>query len=34
MTGDQAKMGTDFKNGVALAVEEWNAKGRRARQED
>jgi branched-chain amino acid transport system substrate-binding protein len=27
MTGDQAKMGTDFKNGVALAVEEWNAKG-------
>lgn len=27
MTGDQAKMGTDFKNGVALAVEEWNSKG-------
>ena len=27
MTGDQAKMGTDFKNGVALAVDEWNAKG-------
>lgn len=27
MTGDQAKMGMDFKNGVALAVEEWNAKG-------
>lgn len=26
MTGDQAKMGTDFKNGVALAVEEWNSK--------
>lgn len=25
MTGDQAKMGTDFKNGVTLAVEEWNA---------
>jgi branched-chain amino acid transport system substrate-binding protein len=27
MTGDQAKMGMDFKNGVALAVEEWNNKG-------
>jgi branched-chain amino acid transport system substrate-binding protein len=27
MTGDQAKMGTDFKNGVTLSVEEWNAKG-------
>jgi len=27
MTGDQAKMGTDFKNGVTLAVEEWNSKG-------
>ncbi|MDP2279550.1 MAG: branched-chain amino acid ABC transporter substrate-binding protein, partial [Nitrospirota bacterium] len=27
MTGDQAKMGTDFKNGVTLAVEGWNAKG-------
>lgn len=27
MTGDQAKMGTDFKNGVTLAIEEWNAKG-------
>lgn len=27
MTGDQAKMGTDFRNGVTLAVEEWNAKG-------
>ncbi len=27
MTGDQAKMGTDFKNGVALAVEGWNARG-------
>ena len=27
MTGDQAKMGTDFKNGVALAIKEWNAKG-------
>ena len=27
MTGDQAKMGTDFKNGVALAIDEWNAKG-------
>lgn len=27
MTGDQAKMGTDFKNGVILAVEEWNANG-------
>ncbi len=26
MTGDQAKMGTDFKNGVALAVEEWNTR--------
>ncbi|MBI5640365.1 MAG: branched-chain amino acid ABC transporter substrate-binding protein [Nitrospirae bacterium] len=27
MTGDQSKMGMDFKNGVSLAVEEWNAKG-------
>lgn len=27
MTGDQSKMGTDFKNGVSLAVEEWNARG-------
>ena len=27
MTGDQAKMGMDFKNGVSLAVEEWNGKG-------
>src|SRR5512135_424207 len=27
MTGDQSKMGMDFKNGVALAVEQWNAKG-------
>lgn len=27
MTGDQAKMGMDFKNGVLLAVEEWNNKG-------
>ncbi|RJQ21740.1 MAG: branched-chain amino acid ABC transporter substrate-binding protein [Nitrospiraceae bacterium] len=27
MTGDQAKMGMDFRNGVTLAVEEWNRKG-------
>ncbi len=27
MTGDQSKMGMDFKNGVTLAVEEWNTKG-------
>jgi branched-chain amino acid transport system substrate-binding protein len=27
MTGDQAKMGMDFKNGASLAVEEWNNKG-------
>jgi len=27
VTGDQAKMGMDFKNGVSLAVEEWNSKG-------
>lgn len=27
MTGDQAKMGTDFKNGVSIAVEEWNNRG-------
>jgi branched-chain amino acid transport system substrate-binding protein len=27
LTGDQAKMGADLKNGVALAVEEWNSKG-------
>lgn len=27
MTGDQSKMGQDFKNGVQLAVDEWNAKG-------
>lgn len=27
MTGDQAKLGTDFKNGVTLAVDGWNAKG-------
>ncbi|MDH4101060.1 MAG: branched-chain amino acid ABC transporter substrate-binding protein [Nitrospirota bacterium] len=27
MTGDQSKMGIDFKNGVELAVEEWNQKG-------
>ncbi len=27
MTGDQSKMGMDFRNGVTLAVEEWNAKG-------
>jgi ABC-type branched-subunit amino acid transport system substrate-binding protein len=25
ITGDQAKMGMDFKNGVLLAVEEWNS---------
>ncbi|HWP35496.1 MAG TPA: branched-chain amino acid ABC transporter substrate-binding protein [Thermodesulfobacteriota bacterium] len=25
MTGEQSKMGTDFQNGVKLAVEEWNA---------
>ncbi|BCB97198.1 branched chain amino acid ABC transporter substrate-binding protein [Dissulfurispira thermophila] len=27
MTGPQAKMGNDFRNGVAIAVEEWNSKG-------
>lgn len=27
MTGDQSKMGMDFRNGVSLAVEEWNSKG-------
>jgi len=27
MTGDQAKMGSDFKNGVSIAVEEWNNRG-------
>jgi branched-chain amino acid transport system substrate-binding protein len=27
MTGPQAKQGTDFLNGVKLAVAEWNAKG-------
>jgi branched-chain amino acid transport system substrate-binding protein len=27
MTGDQSKMGMDFKNGVQLAVDDWNAKG-------
>ncbi len=27
MTGDQSKMGTDFKNGVSLAAQEWNAAG-------
>jgi branched-chain amino acid transport system substrate-binding protein len=27
MTGDQAKMGMDLKNGVELAVGEWNEKG-------
>lgn len=27
MTGDQSKMGTDFRNGVSLAVEEWNSRG-------
>lgn len=27
MTGAQAKMGADFRNGVAIAVEEWNGKG-------
>ncbi|MEW6410724.1 MAG: branched-chain amino acid ABC transporter substrate-binding protein [Nitrospirota bacterium] len=27
MSGDQAKMGLDFKNGVELALSEWNEKG-------
>ncbi len=27
MTGDQAKMGMDFKNGSVLAVQEWNSRG-------
>jgi branched-chain amino acid transport system substrate-binding protein len=27
MTGDQAKLGTDLKNGASLAAEEWNNKG-------
>jgi len=27
MTGDQAKLGMDLKNGASLAVEEWNSKG-------
>ena len=27
MTGDQAKMGMDFRNGVSLAVDQWNNKG-------
>jgi branched-chain amino acid transport system substrate-binding protein len=27
MTGDQSKFGMDFRNGVSLAVDEWNAKG-------
>ena len=27
MTGSEAKMGNDFKNGVTLAVDEWNNRG-------
>ena len=27
MTGDQSKFGMDFRNGVSLAVDEWNANG-------
>ncbi len=27
MTGPEAKMGTDFRNGASIAMEEWNAKG-------
>ncbi len=27
MTGPQAKMGTDFRNGVSIALEEWNSRG-------
>lgn len=27
MTGAEAKMGNDFKNGVTIAVEEWNSRG-------
>lgn len=27
MTGAQAKMGTDLRNGVTIAVEKWNSKG-------
>jgi branched-chain amino acid transport system substrate-binding protein len=27
LTGDQAKQGVDIRNGVQLAVDEWNAKG-------
>jgi len=27
MTGDQSKQGTDLKNGIELAVTEWNEKG-------
>ena len=27
MTGDQSKQGNDLKNGVDLAVLEWNEKG-------
>ncbi len=27
MTGPEAKMGTDFRNGVQIAVDEWNEKG-------
>jgi len=27
MTGDQSKMGIDLRNGVELAVDEWNGKG-------
>ena len=27
MTGAEAKMGNDFKNGVTIAVDEWNSRG-------
>src|SRR2546428_13088655 len=27
MTGDQSKQGNDLKNGVELAISEWNEKG-------
>ena len=27
MTGSDAKMGTDFRNGASIAIEEWNAAG-------
>jgi len=27
MTGDQSKMGIDLRNGVELAVAEWNERG-------